>query len=142
MFWEPQNCVCTQLPMVKQDNLVLKMEEYSYKNKGGRPVKNKFEKRMYPIRSKLTLEEKLEVKSKIRKSGLKPSEYMRQALIGSTTTPRLSLEEMEFIRKLCGMTNNLNQIARKANTTGYKSVKVEHDEMVRQIDKIIDKIKK
>lgn len=47
-------------------------------------------------------------------AGVSPSEYMRECFRNGHVKERLSEEHAGYIRQLCGMANNLNQLARKA----------------------------
>ena len=54
---------------------------------------------------------------------------------------RISKEHGELIRKLCGMANNLNQLARKANAEGYASVFVTCRALMIEIDNLVNRIR-
>jgi hypothetical protein len=54
------------------------------------------------------------------------TELARRAIIGCQIRQRLTAEQMDCIRKLSGMGNNLNQIARRANAEGYTNVRSEY----------------
>jgi hypothetical protein len=47
---------------------------------------------------------------------------------------------MDCIRKLSGMGNNLNQIARKANAEGYTNARSEYFYLADKIDNVINTI--
>ncbi len=82
------------------------------RNRGGRPAKGLSEKRKYRITVKMATGEYYALKSKARKAGVSASEMVRQAVDGCVVRERLTTEQADFIRKLCGMANNLNQLAR------------------------------
>ncbi len=46
-------------------------------------------------------------------AGVSPSEYMRECFRNGHVKERLSEEHAGYIRQLCGMANNFNQLARK-----------------------------
>ena len=49
---------------------------------------------------------------------------------------------MDCIRKISGMANNLNQIARKANAAGYTNVRAEYLYLADKIDNELNLIDK
>jgi len=53
---------------------------------------------------------------------------------------RLSKEHSEHVRKLCGMANNLNQLARKANAVGFYDTHWDCKVAVARIHELISKI--
>lgn len=112
----------------------------SYK-KGGRPTKIISEKKTYTVSLKMSTEEYYTLKGKASEAKISMSEYIRQSIASSKIIQRLTPELNDYIRKLCGMANNLNQIAKKANTVGYKKARTEYLHLAGEIDNIIDKIK-
>ena len=51
---------------------------------------------------------------------------------------RFTLEELDLMRKLGGMSNNLNQIAKQANKSGFAQVSVEIVNIALQIKQLLD----
>lgn len=78
---------------------------------GGRPTKELGEKRSYMVSIKLDTREYYSLKAKADSAGISRSKYVRQSITGSIIRPRLTPELNDYIRKLSGMGNNLNQIA-------------------------------
>ena len=68
------------------------------------------------------------------------SEFVRRSIMNTTIVQRLTSELNAEIRKLSGMANNLNQIARKANALGYDHIRTEYLFLAGKIDRILDKI--
>jgi hypothetical protein len=64
----------------------------------------------------------------------------RQAILGCQILQRLTPEQMNYIRKLSGMGNNLNQITRKANAGGYTNIRSEYLYLADEIDNVINMI--
>ena len=87
-------------------------------NRGGRPVKGITEKLKYRITVKMATEDYYLLKSKAKSAGVSASEFIRGCVTNGGVKERLSKEHGNLIRKLCGMANNLNQLARKANAEG------------------------
>ena len=88
------------------------MEQNKERNKGGRPKKEATEK----------------------------LKYMRECLCNGHVKERLSEEHAGFIRQLCGMANNLNQLAHKANAGGFHDEKWDCKVAVARIHELITKI--
>lgn len=107
------------------------------KNKGGRPTKSNTEKRSYRINLKMNTEEFYTLKAKALEAGYSPCDFIRHIVISTEIKQRLSLELMEHIRKICGMANNLNQIAHKANLSGYKSIRNEYLFLADKLDDLL-----
>ena len=109
--------------------------------KGGRPAKKLGEKRKYTVSVKLDTREYLSLKTKAGTAGISRSEYIRQSISGSTIRPRMTPELNDHIRKLSGMGNNLNQIARRANTEGYANARGEYLRLAVKIDDLIETLR-
>jgi hypothetical protein len=107
---------------------------------GGRPAKRLGEKRSYMVSVKLDTAEYYSLKAKANSAKISRSECIRQCIAGSIIRPRLTPELNDYIRKLAGMGNNLNQIARKANTEGYTHARSEYLYLADKIDNVIEMI--
>lgn len=110
-------------------------------NKGGRPVKGIAEKLKYRITVKMATEDYYLLKSKAKSAGVSASEFVRCCITEGGVKERLSKEHGDLIRKLCGMANNLNQLARKANAEGYASVFVPCRTLMIEIDNLVTRIR-
>ena len=110
-------------------------------NKGGRPVKGIAEKLKYRITVKMATEDYYLLKSKAKLAGVSASEFVRGCITEGGVKERLSKEHGDLIRKLCGMANNLNQLARKANAEGYVSVFVSCRTLMIEIDYLVNRIR-
>ena len=75
-----------------------------------------------------------------RRSGVKVSEYVRQAIITTEVVPRLNRQDADTIRKLAGEANNLNQLAHRANAGGFALVAVELVKLKNGIVEIINQL--
>ena len=58
------------------------------------------------------------LKEKARQAGVNVSEYLRQTAIQAKVTSRLTTDELHFVRKLAGISNNMNQVAKVFNQEG------------------------
>jgi len=115
---------------------------YKAYNKGGRPTKSNIEKRNYRVNIKMNTEEYYTLKARASEAGTSLSDFIRLIIVTSEIKQRLSPELLDLVRKLCGMANNLNQIAHKANTTGYREARIEYLFLAEKIDNLLDLIQK
>jgi hypothetical protein len=116
------------------------MKTIKNQNRNGRPTKGAAEKKSYKVSLKMATEEYYSLKSKARLAGITMSEYVRYAIIKSEVKQRLSPEYLGYVRQLSGMANNINQIARKANATGYSEAVKEWKERIDLLDNILNRI--
>lgn len=107
------------------------------KPKRGCPVKEK-KKLSTSINLKLTEEDFKKVKERAEKLGMKATQYAREMTLKGSIKSRFTLEELDLIRKLSGIANNLNQITRKANQSGFAQMGIEVIGVVSQIKKLLD----
>lgn len=105
------------------------------KPKRGRPTKEKA-KLDYSINLKLTEEDFKTVKEKAGKLGMKATQYAREMTLKGGIKSRFTLEELDKMRKLSGMANNLNQIAKQANKSGFSNVALDVITIAGEIKKL------
>ncbi len=103
----------------------------------GRPSKGE-DKLNLPINLKLTAKDYNSVKEKAEKLGMTPTEYARELTLKGSIKSRFTLEELDLMRKLAGMANNLNQVARQANKTGFSNSAMEVIIISEEIKKLLD----
>jgi hypothetical protein len=84
------------------------------KNKGGRP-KAKV-RRDKILRIRISVSELFIIRAKARDAGIRVSTWIRQASRSARIIPRWTAEQMQLLRTLSGIANNLNQLARQANS--------------------------
>jgi hypothetical protein len=106
--------------------------------KGGRPKLSPAEKLKYRVAVKLCTQDFYSLKAKAAQAGMTCTEVARLAITGCQIRQRLTAEQMDCIRKLSGMGNNLNQITRKANAEGYTNVRSEYLYLADKIDETIN----
>lgn len=107
------------------------------KSKGGRPAKGE-KKLSTSINLKLTAKDYNSVRQKAEKLGMTPTEYARELTLKGSIKSRFTLEELDLMRKLTGMGNNLNQIARQANKSGLANTAMEVISITIKIKKLLD----
>ena len=108
--------------------------------KGGRPKLSSVEKLKYRIAVNLCTKDFYALKAKSTQAGKTCTEVARLAITGCQIRQRLTPEQMDCIRKLSGMGNNLNQITRKANAEGYINARTEYLYLANKIDNVITQI--
>lgn len=119
----------------------MKQKNDTDRNKGGRPKKAATEKLKYRTTVKMATEDYYLLKSKARAAGVSVSEFIRGCIREGGVRERLSKEHGDLVRKLCGMANNLNQLARKANAEGYTSVYVPCRTLMIEMDNLVNQIR-
>ena len=110
------------------------------KKKGGRPPKGATEKLKYRITLKMATADYFALQSKARSTGVSASEYLRGCFQNGYVKERLTAEHSDYVRKLCGMANNLNQLARRANVGGFYGERDDCKVAVARIHELLNKI--
>ena len=110
--------------------------------KGGRPTKGVAAKKKYRITVKLNTQDYYMLKGKAKSAGVTMSEFVRKVLDKGNVMERLTIEQADFIRKLCGMANNLNQLAHRANAEGFHTIAPFHKIIISKIDEILNLIRR
>ena len=95
------------------------------KEKGGRPPLAESQKKDYVVKLCFDKGQYNLIDYKAKKAGISKAEFCREAALDTKITQVLTPEQLDIIRKLSGMANNLNQIARHFNTEGVNSRTVE-----------------
>lgn len=116
------------------------MKTIKNRNTSGRPAKAPAEKKGYKVTLKMATGEYYSLRAKARTAGITRSEYVRGCIRSSVVKQRLSAELMGYIRKLCGMANNVNQIAHRANAVGYTEIHRDCLSMNERLDNLIKRI--
>ena len=128
--WSPSN-------QIKETSMI----KTEYK-KGSRPTKGVAEKKKYRITVKLNTQDYYTLKGKAKNAGISMSEFIRKVLEEGNVIERLTVEQAGFIRKLCGMANNLNQLAHRANAEGFQVIAPFHKTIIGKIDEILNLIRR
>lgn len=117
------------------------MKKMKKMKKGGRPRMAVTEKKKYklpPVR--LDTKNYVIVKNRAKQAGLSLTEYQRQMVLHGRVVERLSPEMVNLFRQLAGMGNNMNQLARQANTFGYTKDAALYHENALLVNNLIEKI--
>ena len=110
------------------------------RNKGGRPKKGAAGKLKYRLTVKMATSDYYTLKGKARSAGMSAGEFLRGCMRDSQVKERLTPEHTGYIRQLCGMANNLNQLAHKANAAGFATVRMECRVLVARIEELLNLI--
>jgi hypothetical protein len=102
------------------------------KNKGGRP-KGKV-RRDQILRIRINAAELFLIRAKAREAGMRASTWIRQAAKAARIAPRWTPEQMQVLRVLAGMANNLNQLAKQANSGNLLFIARKCDSLLGEID--------
>lgn len=113
--------------------------ENNNKNKGGRPVLPDYKKKNHAVKVMFSPVDYIYVKASADECGLRVAQYVQRAAMNQETTTRLTKDEMDAIRKIGNVGNNLNQIT-KAMHLGV-SVEQEIKNIVAFITEIIRKVR-
>lgn len=105
------------------------------KNKGGRP-KAKI-RRDQTLRIRINATELYLIKTKAREAGMRASTWIRQAAKAARIAPRWTPEQMELLRMMAGMANNLNQLAKQANSGNLLFIVRKCENLLAEIDHTI-----
>ena len=107
------------------------------RKKKGRPSKGE-NKLTVSINLKLTQKEYNSVKGKSDILGIKPTQYAREMTINGGIKSRFTLDELDLMRKLAGMANNLNQVAKRVNRNEFLQVGLDLVILAGKIKELVD----
>lgn len=116
------------------------MRTMKNRNENGRPKLSATEKKGYKVTVKFATAEYYSLKAKAKQAGMTISNFVREALNRSEVKERLNAGHLRHILQLTGMANNLNQIARRANSAGYLAAKTDSETLAKSIDNVIKSI--
>ena len=111
------------------------------KNKGGRPTKTLSEKRKYQVLLRLNTMEYYTLLGKAREASITRTEFLRQLITKAEVKARIKPEEMQLIRTVSGMANNLNQIAHRLNAFGIYALNKDLNALKVLIHELIKRLK-
>ena len=103
----------------------------------GRPAKETA-KLTRSINLKLTEADFEALRQKAVNLGMTATQYARQMVLNGNVVDRYTKEELDMRRKLSGMANNLNQIAKQANKSGFLEAGLDIIIVVERIKKLLD----
>ena len=111
------------------------------KNKGGRPTKTLSEKRRYQVLLRLNTMEYYTLLGKAREASITRTEFLRHLITKAEVKARITPGEMQLIRTVSGMANNLNQIAHRLNSFGISTLNEDLNALKVLIYELIKRLK-
>lgn len=115
-------------------------EERKTKHNGGRP--RKAVKRDIVTGIRFTKLEYYVVKQKAARAGLGISVYVRDMALRGRVIQKINDEERQFVRQLIGMSNNLNQLAKRCHQEGALTAILHFERYRKAFDELIEQLKK
>lgn len=110
------------------------------KKKGGRPKKSSVSRKSKTVAVCFSEPELYAVRHRAEKAKLSLSEYCHDAILDGVIKEPLKKEELDALRGLVNVGNNLNQLARTARFIGLKRIEKEADVLFESIQNIINKL--
>ena len=81
------------------------------------------------------------IKQKALKAGMHLTNYIREMALNGNVTARIGEEERHFTRQLIGISNNLNQLAKKAHQEGLLTAMMHFEKYRNIIDELLEQLK-
>ena len=120
---------------------LIKKNKMEQKNKGGRPTKTLSEKRKYQVLLRLNTMEYYTLLGKAREASVTRTEFLRRLITKAEVKARIKPEEMQLIRTVSGMANNLNQIDHRLNAFGISELNEDLNALKALIHELIKRLK-
>ena len=118
---------------------ISEMMESEKRHGGGRP--RKIIKRESATGVRFTKVEYFVIKQKALKAGMRVTNYIREMALNGSVITRTSEEERHFIRQLIGISNNLNQLAKKAHQEGLLTAIMHFEKYRNIIDELLEQLR-
>lgn len=125
------------MTIVKQIDL---KKDNSGKRKGGRPRKSAAQRKSKTIGVCFSEPELYTVTFRAKQAGLPLSVYCHDAILEGIIKEPLKKEELEVLRSLSKMGNNLNQLTKTARFLNTKRLEKEAEIVLNEIQTIINKL--
>ncbi len=125
-----------KIPLVSSKN-----KNMEQKNKGGRPTKTLSEKRRYQVLLRLNTMEYYTLQGKAREASITRTEFLRRLITKAEVKARIKPGEMQLIRAVSGMANNLNQIAHRLYAFGIYTLNEDLNALKALIHELIKRLK-
>ena len=125
-----------QIPLVSSKN-----KNMEQKNKGGRPTKTLSEKRKYQVLLRLNTMEYYTLLGKAREASITRTEFLRRLIAKAEVKAHIKPEEMQLIRTVSGMANNINQIAHRLNAFGISALNEDLNALKQLIHELMKRLK-
>lgn len=108
----------------------------------GRPPKDQGDKKQIKVTIKFSKREYLNLIRKVGQAQTPTiSEFVREAIFIGEIKERLSVEQLSYIRKITGIANNLNQLAKEVHIYGIHNVSENCINICTRIDNLLKELK-
>jgi hypothetical protein len=115
-------------------------EDNNDKRKGGRPKKSSVSRKGKTIGVCFSEMELYAIRHRAAKASLPISVYCHDAILNGVIKEPLKKEELDVLRSLSNMGNNLNQLVRTANFLSTKRIENQALPLLESIQNIINKL--
>lgn len=102
------------------------------KHKGGRP-KVKVRRETH-VKVRLTATERFMISARAKDAGMRLSDWIRAAAKAAKVVARLKPEDLQIMRMLAGLANNLNQLTKIAHRDGIFTIAIKCGNLLIEID--------
>ena len=112
-----------------------------FKNKGGRPRVNPADKKSIAITIRLTPVEYARIRARVNAANFSSmSEFITKSALNNLIVQHFLRSDVEFVKDIAKMGNNLNQIARQANIFGLPAVADAAMDLIVQFQEVVQTI--
>jgi len=118
----------------------LNQDSNDKKKKNGRPKKSSVSRKSKTIGVCFSEPELYTLRHRAKQTNLPLSIYCHDAILDGVIKEPLKKEELELLRNLSNMGNNLNQLTKTAKFLGIKRLENEAQNLFNQIQNIINKL--
>jgi hypothetical protein len=118
-----------------ETNEKLSVKSEKPKHKGGRP-KVKVRRETH-VKVRLTATERFMISARANDAGMRLSDWIRAAAKAAKVVARLKPEDLQIMRMLTGMANNLNQLTKLAHRDGILTVAIKCGNLLIEIDQAL-----
>jgi len=105
------------------------------KHKGGRPKVRV--RRETHVKVRLTATERFMISAKAKDAGMRLSDWIRAAAKAAKVVARLKPEDLQIMRMLAGLANNLNQLTKLAHRDGILTIAIKCGNLLVEIDQAL-----
>jgi len=118
----------------------LKEDNKDNRKKGGRPKKSSVSRKSKTIGVCFSEPELYAIRHRATKAKLPISVYCHDAILNGVIKEPLKKEELELLRNLSNMGNNLNQLTKTARFLSVKRLENEAQNLFNQVQNIVNKL--
>jgi hypothetical protein len=105
------------------------------KHKGGRP-KVRIRRETH-VKVRLTATERFLIAARAKDAGMRISDWIRAAAKAAKVVARLKPEDLQIMRMLAGLANNLNQLTKLAHRDGILAIAIKCGNLLIEIDQAL-----